>query len=111
MKRNQFTRAFILGQIYQRGGVITTALIRSLGVSPATAKRDLAQIRKLVPVLQGDRVTPQMTTLPPANAGARRGPRFPERFIGCVPARSEPARRPAMTHNARSKSSGNHQGN
>lgn len=46
----QLVRGFILGQLYEKGHRITAARIRGLGVSRATAKRDLKAIRQLVPV-------------------------------------------------------------
>jgi hypothetical protein len=47
----QLARGFLLGLLYGRGFVLTTARIRKeLRVSRATAKRDMVQIRKLVPV-------------------------------------------------------------
>lgn len=47
----QLSRGFLLGLLYARGFKLSTARIRrELRVSRATAKRDMVQIRKLVPV-------------------------------------------------------------
>lgn len=47
----QFARGFLLGLLYARGFALTTKRIRNeLRVSRATAKRDMTQIRLLVPV-------------------------------------------------------------
>ena len=51
-RRNRFAdpfmRAYVLGRMYERGRPITTERVRRLfGVSPATAKRDLAALRRL----------------------------------------------------------------
>jgi hypothetical protein len=47
----QLARGFLLGLLYARGFKLTTERIRNeLRVSKATAKRDMVQIRKLVPV-------------------------------------------------------------
>lgn len=47
----QLARGFLLGLAYQSGHRLTTARIRKMGASRATAKRDMKVIRKLVPVL------------------------------------------------------------
>lgn len=49
-RASQLVRGFILGQLYEKGFRLTTARIRGLGASKATAKRDMKAIRKLVPV-------------------------------------------------------------
>jgi hypothetical protein len=48
---SQLVRGFLMGLAYGSGHKLTTARIRKLGASRATAKRDMAKIRKLVPVL------------------------------------------------------------
>lgn len=60
-RSSQLVRGFILGQLHERGHTLTTARIRRLGASHATAKRDMRAIAALVPVtpskpLQGMRV-------------------------------------------------------
>lgn len=46
-----FARGLILGRLVARGQLLTTAAIRTrFGVSRATAKRDLVQIRALWPM-------------------------------------------------------------
>jgi hypothetical protein len=47
----QLVRGFLMGLAYGSGHRLTTARIRKLGASRATAKRDMKAIRKLVPVL------------------------------------------------------------
>lgn len=47
----QLSRGFLLGQLHAKGHTLTTARIRKLGVSKATAKRDMRAIRKLVPAV------------------------------------------------------------
>lgn len=47
----QLVRGFLMGLAYQAGHKLTTARIRKLGASRATAKRDMKLLRKLVPVL------------------------------------------------------------
>lgn len=47
----QLVRGFLAGLAYGNGHNLTTARIRKLGASKATAKRDMAKIRKLVPCL------------------------------------------------------------
>mgnify|MGYP007121600995 CR=1 FL=1 len=54
---------------YARGHVLTTAYIRKLGSSRATAKRDMQVIRQLVPVLPSAKLAavkgwPQQQTRP-----------------------------------------------
>ena len=53
-RASQLTRGFILGQLYEKGHTMNTARIRKLGVSKATAKRDMKAIRALLPP-HGDR--------------------------------------------------------
>lgn len=49
---SRLVRGFLLGMLYERGHTISTARIRrELRVSRATAKRDMQQIRGMVPVL------------------------------------------------------------
>jgi hypothetical protein len=50
-RSTQLVRGFLLGLAYQSGHSLTTARIRKMGASKATAKRDMKAIRKLVPVL------------------------------------------------------------
>lgn len=49
-KGSQLVRGFILGQLYERGHKLTTARIRGLGASRATAKRDMTALALLVKV-------------------------------------------------------------
>ena len=49
-RASQLVRGFILGQLYEKGHRLTTARIRGLGASKATAKRDMAQLRQLIQV-------------------------------------------------------------
>lgn len=47
--KSQFVRGFILGQLHESGSKITTRLVRErMRVSKATAKRDLAMLRRLI---------------------------------------------------------------
>ena len=62
-KACQFARGFLLGLTYAKGHVLTTARIRNMGVSKATAKRDMKVIRGLVPMLLTD---PPLGKLPHA---------------------------------------------
>jgi len=50
-RATQLVRGFLLGLAHGSGHVLTTARIRKMGASKATAKRDMKAIRKLVPVL------------------------------------------------------------
>jgi hypothetical protein len=51
-------RGFLLGSLYEKGHVITTQRIRrEMMVSPATAKRDMAQLAKLVSVTPSKPIT------------------------------------------------------
>lgn len=50
-KATQLIRGFLLGSLYERGHVLTTAKIRrEMRVSKATAKRDIAALADLIPV-------------------------------------------------------------
>jgi hypothetical protein len=49
-RASPIVRGFILGQLYERGHAITTKRIRKLGMSRATAKRDMRRIASVVPV-------------------------------------------------------------
>lgn len=50
VRGSQLVRGFVLGQLYELGQAITTARIRKLGLSRATAKRDMKALRTVIAV-------------------------------------------------------------
>ena len=72
MSKPMWKRAFLLGQRYERGLDITTAVIRRVcRVSKATAKRDMVMLRKLVPVLSSKPAVAQKHHTPQRTIGRR----------------------------------------